>query len=253
MFKKSVVRTGLLLVSLVGMLLPAMAQEAAKPTVYTYVSEWSVPRAQWGEMEKNADAERPLLDKLVADGTITGYGSYSYLIHTEGEPTHGTWFSASSEGNLLKTLEAIYAQPQLVTNSAQAASKHWDHLFQSTIYNGRPGKGGYLTISRWQLKPGQMRSYNQLTKATLNPVLDKLVADGTITAYGTDTDDYHTGPMGVIWEYIIAPDAASLDKANKAIEDTLNSTPAVGDAFRAMFEIEGHRDNIARLRFMGGK
>src|SRR3954453_7644808 len=138
--------------------LPMQAQAPAeKPTVYTYVSEWSAPRAQWGELEKNADAERSLFEKLVADGTLTGYGSYSYLIHTEGEPTHGSWFSATSEGNLFKTLEAIYAQPQLVTNSAQAASKHWDHLFQSTNYNGRSGKGGYITISRWQLKPGQGR------------------------------------------------------------------------------------------------
>src|SRR4051794_10866784 len=89
----------------------AQAAPAEKPTMYTYVAEWSVPRAQWGEMEKNADAERPLMEKLVGDGTIVSYGVYSYILHTEGEPTHGSWFQATSEGNLLKALEAIYAQP----------------------------------------------------------------------------------------------------------------------------------------------
>ena len=255
MFKKTGVSTGLLLAGLtMAMLLPAMAQDAAKATLYTYVAEWSVPRAQWAEINKNADAERPLLDKLVADGTLLSYGSYEYILHTEGEPTHGSWFSAASEGNLLKALEAIYAQPQLVTNPAQAASKHWDHLFQSTIYNGKPGKsGGYMTLTRWQLKPGQMRAYNQLTKATINPVLDKLIADGTITSYGTDYDDYHTGPMGVIYEYMTVPDAASLDKANKAIEAAFEANPAVGDAYRALFETEGHRDHLTRLRYMISK
>ncbi len=224
---------------------------AEKPTSYTYVAEWSVPRAQWAEMEKNADAERPLLDKLVADGILTGYGAYSHLIHTEGEPTHGSWLSASSEGNLLKALEAIYAQPALVTSPGQAASKHWDRVFQSTFYNGKSGKfGGYLTYSRWQLKPGQMSAYNNLMKTTMAPVLDKLLAEGTITSYGTDYDDYHTGPMGVIYEYYTVPDAASLDKANAAIEAVFKANPALASAYRTLFETEGHRDYMTRLKYM---
>ena len=96
---------------------PLQAQTAAKPkpSVYTYVAQWDVPRAQWADMVKADDADRPVLDKLIADGTLVGYGAYNNLIHQEGEPTHGTWFSATSEGNLLKALEAIYAQPALVT------------------------------------------------------------------------------------------------------------------------------------------
>lgn len=235
----------------------SMAQQnapAEKPTSYTYVAEWTVPRAQWGEMEKNAEAERVVLDKLVADGTLTSYGAYSHLLHTEGEPTHGSWFSADSEGKLLKALEVIYAQPAMVTSPAQSASKHWDKLFQSTFYNGKSGKsGGYLAISRWQLKPGQMGAYNNLMKSTMAPVLDKLLAEGTITSYGTDFDDYHTGPMGVIYEYYTVPDAASLDKANAAIEGMFKTNPALGSAYRTLFETEGHRDYLTRLKFMVNK
>ncbi len=247
----------LLLVSVVGLFPAAMwAQNAPadKPPTYTYVAEWNVPRAQWADMDKNADAEKPLMEKMVADGTIVSYGTYSYILHTEGEPTHGSWFSATSEGNLLKALETIYAQPSLVTSPAQAASKHWDHLFQSTIYNGKSGKsGGYISITRWQLKQGQGRAYNQLMKEVIMPALDKLVADGTITSYGTDTDDYHTGPIGVIYEYMTVPDAASLDKANKVLEGLFDSNPAIGTAYRALFETEGHRDYLARVRYMGSK
>ena len=257
MSKRTGVGICLLLVFAFGLLpTTGWAQNAAaeKPQIYTYVAEWSVPRAQWGDMDKNADAEKPLLEKMVADGVILSYGTYSYILHTEGEPTHGSWFSATSEGNLLKALETIYAQPALVTSPAQAASKHWDHLFQSTLYNGKSGKsGGYISITRWQVKQGQMRAYNQLMKDVITPALDKLVADGTITSYGTDTDDYHTGPIGVIYEYMTVPDAASLDKANKAMEEVFSGNASLGGAYRALFETEGHRDMLARVRYMGSK
>jgi len=116
----------LILCLALGLVGPLQAQMAAKskPPVYTYVATWDVPRAQWGDMVKLDEQDKPLLDKLVADGTLVGYGAYTNLIHQEGEPTHGTWFTATSEGNLLKALEAIYAQPASVGAPVQGASKH---------------------------------------------------------------------------------------------------------------------------------
>jgi len=247
----------LLLCVAAALVLPLQAQTAAKskPTVYTYVAQWAVPRAQWADIVKADEADRPVLDKLVADGTLIGYGAYTNLIHQEGEPTHGTWFSATSEGNLLKALEAIYAQPALVTAPVQGASKHWDLILTGDIYNYKPGKAsdGYLTWSTWQIKPGAMREYVDLSKRVFTPVLEKLLADGTITAYGQLSEDYHQGKLGVVYEYFTVPDAASLDKANKAFEDVFNSTPALGDALRGLTEREGHRDYLTRLRFMVNK
>ncbi len=247
------VLTLLLALAVVG---PLHAQTAAqeKPAVYTYVAEWDVPRAQWGDMTKLDDSERPLLDKLVADGTLIGYGAYTNLIHQEGEPTHGSWFSATSEGNLLKTLEAIYARPGGVTTPVQAASKHWDLILTGDIYNYKPGSsGGYLTWSRWELKPGSMHSYSELTKSVFVPILEKLLADGTITSYGLLREDYHQQKLGTIFEYYTAPDAANLDKVNKAFDDAFTSNPAFGDAIRSLTEPEGHRDYLTRLRFMVNK
>jgi hypothetical protein len=237
--------------------LPLLAQQAGsteKPASYTYVALWSVPRAQWADMDKNADTERPVLDKLVGDGTLTGYGFFSTIIHQEGEPTHGSWFTATSEGNLLKGLEVIYATPGLVTTPAQAASKHWDQIYTSTLYNWKPGKSaGYLSLSTWQVKPGQMRAYNQTMNSTLVPVFEKLLAEGTITSYGTDVEDYHSGRIGGISEYFTVPDAAALDKANKALEDPFDSNPALNGALHSLFENEGHRDYLSRIKYMVAK
>jgi hypothetical protein len=236
---------------------PSLAQNAGpqKPPVYTYVAQWAVPRAQWPDMTKADELDRPVLDKLVADGTLLGYGAYTNLIHQEGEPTHGTWFTAGSEGNLLKALEMIYAQPGLVNAPVQAASKHWDQILTSSIYNAKPGTstGGYLTWSRWEVKSGDMRSYNELTKKLLVPVLEKLLTEGSITSYGQLSEDYHTQKMGTIFEYFTVPDYASLDKANKALDDVFSNNPALGDAVRGLLERDGHRDFLTRLRFMVSK
>ena len=53
---------------------PSLAQSTAqqKAPVYTYVAQWAVPRAQWPDMTKADELDRPVLDKLVADGTLYG-------------------------------------------------------------------------------------------------------------------------------------------------------------------------------------
>jgi hypothetical protein len=234
---------------------PLQAQMAAKakPPVYTYVATWDVPRAQWGDMTKLDDADKPLMDKLVGDGTLIGYGAYTNLIHQENEPTHGTWFTATSEGNLLKALEAVYAQPASIGAPVQGASKHWDQILTGDIYNAKPGtSGGYLTWSTWVVKPGHMHAYTELTKSTFVPMFEKLLAEGSVTSYGQLTEDYHSGKLSVVYDYFTVPDAASLDKVNKAFDEVF-SKPGMGDAIQALTEREGHRDYMTRLRYMVSK
>jgi hypothetical protein len=76
-------RGGVLSLFAVAAVMPSQAQDAnqSKPPVYTYISEWAVPRPQWSEMAKLDEQDRPLMDKLIADGTITGYGAFTNLIH----------------------------------------------------------------------------------------------------------------------------------------------------------------------------
>jgi len=235
-----------------GEQLVAQTGDQGKPPVYTYLAEWAVPRAQWADMVKLDEQDRPLLDKLVADGTLTGYGAYTNLIHQEGEPTHGTWFTATSEGNLMKALEAIYAQPGSTTAPVQDASKHWDYILVSRTYNQRSDKseGGYLLGDQRDVKPGEMREYNDLIKSALVPVCEKLLADGVVTSYGMDTEDFHQQKLGLVTFFFTTSDASGLDKAGKAFDEAFEKNPALGAAFRSMTEREGHHDFLARLRYM---
>ncbi|MGI9075676.1 MAG: hypothetical protein ACR2JB_31090 [Bryobacteraceae bacterium] len=239
----------------VGVPLQAQTGDQGKPPVYTYISQWAVPRAQWAEMVKLDEQDRPLMDKLVSDGTLTGYGAFTNLIHQEGEPTHGTWFTATSEGNLLKALEAVYAQPGTTTAPVQSASKHWDYMLVGRVYNQRSGKsdGGYLAGDQWDVKPGEMRAYNDLVKSALVPVFEKLLADGSVTSYGMDAEDFHTQKLGRVTFYFTTPDAPAFDKANKAFDEAFEKSPALGSALQSMVDQEGHRDFLDRLRYMSNK
>ncbi len=243
------------LVAATGVPLKAQNADQGKAPVYTYISEWAVPRAQWPEMVKLDEQDRPLMDKLVADGTLTGYGAYTNLIHQEGEPTHGSWFTATTEGSLMKALEAVYAQPGSTTSPVQAASKHWDYILVSRMHNQRSGKseGGYLTGGQWDVKPGEMRAYNDLMKSTLVPIFEKLLADGAVTSYGMDTEDFHTQNPGRVSFYYTTSDTSGLDKASKAFDEAFEKNPALLTAFTAMVEREGHRDFLDRLRYMANK
>jgi hypothetical protein len=53
---------------------PARAQQTPeikeKPPMYTYVSDFNLPRAKWGEMDRLTADDAKLLDRAVADGTI---------------------------------------------------------------------------------------------------------------------------------------------------------------------------------------
>ncbi len=248
---------GLLTMLMLAVGMPLKGQDAGKekPPVYTYISEWAVPRPMWGDMVKLDEEDKPLMDQLVADGVIVGYGAYTNLIHQEGIPTHGTWFTATSEGKLLKALEAIYAHPGSTTAPVESASKHWDYVLVSRIYNQRPGTStdGYLTGDEWEVKAGDMHAYTDLVKSTLVPVCEKLLADGVLTSYGLDTEDYHQDKIGIVTFYMTTADADGVDKAGKAFDEAFDKNPALGAAFRSLVEREGHRDFLDRLRYMNIK
>ena len=86
--------------------------------------------------------------------------SYTNLIHQEAKPLTESWFIIASEGRLLQALEAIYAHPGSSDSPAEDASEHWDQILTGNIYNSKPSStiGGYLTWSRWAVKPGEMHA-----------------------------------------------------------------------------------------------
>lgn len=123
------------------------------------------------------------MDKLVADGTIVGYGSYITAVHQVDQSTHRSWFQAMSMANLMKALERVMAGA--AGSPVLSASKHWGFIFQSKQYGYHAStlEGSYLRVSTWTVKPGMGQAVENVEKNYMVPLLDKLLADGAIHTY----------------------------------------------------------------------
>jgi hypothetical protein len=235
---------------------PAHGQSsgAAKPTVYTYVSEWAVPRAMWADYKKEDDADVDSMKKAMAEGTIISYGSFAVLNHQEGHPTHGSWYSATSMANLMKVLEGLRATPG-ATSPVLAASKHWDFIMSSTEHNGHSGTftNGYLRVATWPARAGGNDPEGKIQRATMVGILEKLLADGAIHSYTIDQEVVHSEDPGTSFVVFVANGAEGLDKFDAAVEDMRKNNPVGLAAYSTIIDAHGHRDTLARVGVMSNK
>jgi hypothetical protein len=229
---------------------PACAQEMKeKPPLYSYVANWQIPRAHWSEMDKSNQADSAILAKALADGTIVGYGNDENLVHQEDGETHDNWWSAMSMAGLVKVLDQFYASPNTTSSTLDSATKHSDVIFVSRCYNWHSGsyKKGYTHVSKYKLKADAPDdAVEMLSKHLVAPLLEKLLADGTILEYEVDTLAIHTEAPGNFWIVYIAANPEGLDKVDATIADTLKSQPLSGPAFGSMTDANGHRDELIR-------
>jgi len=236
--------------------LPASAQMAEvkeKPAMYSYVSFWSIPRAQWAEMAKDDAANQKTLDKAIGGGTIVGYGSDVNLVHQADGPSHDQWWSAMSMAGVLNVLEQFYKSGSATSPVLSTATKHWDSIFVSRYYNWHPGswKDLYTHGSSYKLKADAPNdAVDTLSKNMIVPLMEKMLADGAIHEYEVDTEAIHTEAPGTFWVFYLAANAESLDKVSTALRETLKANPLNGPAFGSMTDFTDHRDYLARTSAM---
>jgi len=230
----------------------ASAQPAEQPPVYTFVAEWTVPRAQWGEaaafFEKTT---RPVLERLTAGGTLGGWGNYETVVHQEDANTHGTWWTASNLAGIERAREELIKLPP---NPAMAAAKHHDYLVRSIIYNGKTAgpASGYLLVSSGKVVPGKGLQWREFWEKYSKPTYDELVADGTIVGYSVDVEQVHTDDPGWRHTVVVAPSAEAIDKMNAAFQALGRKRGAEANrgifATQAELTVAGvHRDYFARV------
>lgn len=220
-----------------------------KPRMYTYVADWVLPRAQWGEMEKSYAADQKILDKAVASGTIVGYGMDETLVHQQDGETHDDWWSAMSMAGLINVLEQFYQTGNATSPVLATATKHWDNIFVSRYYNWHSGsfKNGYTVVAEYKLKPDAPDdAVDTLSKTIVAPLLEKMLADGAIHEYEVDVQAIHTEAPGTFAIVYIAASPDGLDKVNAAIREAVKNNALIGPSFGSMTEDAAHRDELAR-------
>ena len=229
---------------------PAQAPEVKeKPRMYTYVAFWTIPRTQWADQEKLVASEQKFMEKGTADGTLVGYGSDQNLIHQPDGPSHDTWFSAMSMAGLFNVLDGIYKSGMTTSPVQSGATKHWDSVFVSRYYNWHSGswKDVYSEVGMYKFKADAPdNALDILCRNLFVPLMEKLLADGTIHEYEIDTEAIHTAAPGTFFVFYLTPNADGIDKMNAALRDNLKSNSLIAPAFDSVVDFTGHRDYLDR-------
>jgi hypothetical protein len=241
------------LLALVVVAVPARAQQAEAPSVYTFVAEWDIARPQWGTFAADFDkVSVPVLEKLSAAGTLVGWGGFESIVHTEDGYSHGVWWQATSYANLEKArLELLKASAGMA--SLQTATRHRDRLLRTIAANAKSGTGsGYLTVSNIVVKPGKGREWKELWDKYSKPVVDELVAKGTIVVSAIHVEDIHTNTPYARAVATLLPSAEADDQTGAAYDAAtakLSPQERTERQLRldAVQEPSEHRDLYARV------
>ena len=225
---------------------PLARAQAKQDSLYVYVSNWALPRAQWDEFSKAVEARRPIFERLVVNGTLVSWGAGAAIVHTADGFTHGNWFYANSLENILKANEEL--SKTALGLPFTSATKHADLLLRVIAGNGKTAavSSGFLTVAGWPVKAGRDQEFEELFRKYFQPWLDQMVAEGSALRYNLNSEVVHTQAPGFYELAVVLRDAASYDKFHANVRAMLQN-PAVPGAIRDAAAVEGHRDILARV------
>jgi hypothetical protein len=108
-------------------------------------------------------------------------------------------------------------------------------------------KDGYSYAAFYRLKPDAAEdSVETLSKRLVVPLMEKLLADGTLNEYEVDTQAVHTEAPGTFAIVYLAANAEGLDKVNAALDEAIKANPLGGVAFESLVDISAHHDELSR-------
>ncbi len=245
---------GLLVIVLAVMLVPsALPQMEPTPTVYTFVSQFQIPRANWaGYSEDSEKTIVPILEKLTADGTILSWSTFEQVVHTVDGHTHGAAWSSTSISGLMKVLDEVRkAGPRA---GQIAATRHEDFLMQTSLYRVGTGTPAYLRVVCSNAKPDKPGDYTATLKKLLVPTFDEQIKKGVATYYGIDEQYVNTSAPSTRCAVITYPNAEGMDKWAAAINATQAKWNAAERAeFLGSTVLDSRRDIMARITHSGHK
>ena len=227
----------------------------AQPLVYTFVSQFQIPRANWAQYAENSEKTFvPIAEKLVADGTILSYSTFEHLAHTPDGYTHGAAWTSTSIAGLTRVLDELRkAGP---TPGQVAATKHEDFLMQTTLYLAGAGSGSseYLRVVCQNAKPDKPEGYAAALKKYLWPMFEDQFKKGSVTYVGLDSQYVNTQAPSLRCLVITYPNAEGMDKWATAVNANFAKMKDVDlAAFYGSAVTDSRRDILARITHSGHK
>lgn len=189
----------------------------------TFVSDYTVrPGKEEDFLQLVKTIGAPVRDKLMAEGVVLAWGVDVPLMRAPGQPTHSVWYDVADWDGVQKVQTAIQAQiAKLAEEDKKAAdearkkggktakstaerieetldtgkTKDWVFRGLSGNYSSTPPPADLQPFTRiflLTIKPGKYFEWKAAWDKYNKPLLDKLVADGVVGAYGIGTEEVRT-------------------------------------------------------------
>jgi hypothetical protein len=201
----------------------------------------------------------PALEKLMADGTILGYGVDSDVLHRAGMPNVDVWFSIPNYASLETAMKAIEkvqgANPAVMASLADMSDPdaHSDLLLRALFANMKnPPKGSlpYTSLAVFKAKPGKVGDLTNLMERSFKPMLDQMVAAGDIYGYSLQGEVEHSVP-NTVYLVISMQRLAAQDKLLAALSSAMRTQPETFQRYEELSESGEHRDYLMRSHAYG--
>lgn len=245
---------GLVVVVFAVMMVPAaVSQMESTPVVYTFVSQFQVPRANWAAYAEDSEKTVvPILEKLTSDGTILGWDTFEQVVHTPDGYTHGAAWTSTTISGLMKVLDEVRkAGPR---PGQIAATRHEDLLMQSRMYHAGSAAATYFRVICSNTKPDKPELFSAMMKKLLIPTFEEQLKSGSASYWGIDEQYVNTGTPSTRCVVITYPNAEGMDKWAAAINTTMGKWTAAERAeYLGATVADSRRDILARITHTGHK
>jgi hypothetical protein len=184
----------------------------------------------------------PVRDKMMADGVILAWGLESSMLRGHDTTTHTVWYAVADWAGYEKVQTAFGAQlakiaaddakpadkkgqkPGMTTadriRGAVDVSKTKDYLTRDLVIAlGTNMSAGMLPYTRYnfvKVRPGEAAEYRATWEKYNKPVLDKLLADGTILAFGLTVEELKTTGDATHFTWYAMKSLDGMDKVRNA-------------------------------------
>lgn len=157
------------------------AQPAEKPLVaVSFYRVHPAKAGQWTDVAKNVFG--PMMDKLVAGGTVAAYGMDRSLFHDPESANYVLWYNVKDFSALGKTMAAIDEMIEKNAAAMQPAMEahdygaHSDNLYRTVeakMAAPKPGVMPYSVVSTFRAKPGKGEEMVQAVSLVLSTGLQQ--------------------------------------------------------------------------------
>jgi hypothetical protein len=259
---------GVVAVGLLAAALPAAAQATNEPI--SWLINVTVKPGHFMDVKKSTEKyDKPVLDKLLADGVIGSWGFACQVIGPPGEScmyyvTAADW---SAMGKVNKAFEdnrkgMKEAEIKAMMESflgATVPEKEMSTVVRHVVFHANPGGNpSYLMRHIYKFKPGKGGEAVKLYKAYIEPTYQKLLEAGVISGYGLAVPEMHTGAGWTHTSWIVFSDMSQMDAIDKAFDEADKArSKELNDMLEATFmhmsEPDAHVDSLAHIVMHGSK